>query len=387
MVQSALTRPGQRERYDVKFLQVDWVIALLLTLVAGVGILILYSVGGMSWQPWAYKQLIIYIVCFVMMIGLAMVDLRWWLMIAYPFYAFALLLLMLVPVIGHAAMGAKRWINLGGFQFQPADLMKLAIVLVLARWFHEGTAKDANFSWKLVVPFALLGVPVLLVMKQPDLGTAILIGFSGLSVMALAGLNWKILAAMGAGVLGVIPFLSKLLKPYQYERLTTFLHPEADPSGAGYHSIQSKIAIGSGGLLGKGLGLGSQSQLNYLPEKNTDFIMAAVGEELGLAGGVLVLVLYGLIVFMAFRIATVSHSHFGRLAAAGATVVFASHILINGAMIMGMAPVVGVPMPLLSNGGTAVTLTMLCFGLILGVKVHRYQELPKSASLLSQFTE
>ena len=387
MVESALTRPGQRERYDVKFLSIDWVLVALLTLITGIGILILYSVSGMSWHPWAYKQLVTYMILFAVMIGMAMMDLRWWLAIAYPFYGLSLFLLALVPVIGHSHMGARRWLELGHFGFQPSEMMKLAIVLALARWYHQCIAKEANFHWKLIVPFALVGIPVALVMKQPDLGTAILIGFTGLSVMALAGLNWKRLLAIGAAIGGAIPFLKKLLKPYQYDRLTTFLHPDNDPSGTGYHIIQSKIAIGSGGLLGKGLGLGSQSQLNFLPEKHTDFILAAVGEELGLAGAIAVVFLYSTVVFMALRIATISHSHFGRLAAAGATTVFAAHILINGAMVMGMAPVVGVPMPLLSYGGTAVSVTMMCFGIILGVKVHRYQELPKSVSIFSQLTE
>jgi rod shape determining protein RodA len=385
MAESALTRPGQRERYDVKIFQVDWLFTLILTLIAGIGILILYSVGGMKWDPWAYRQLILYAVCYVVMIALAMVDLRWWMLVAYPFYGFSLFLLLLVPVIGDTRMGATRWLDFGFVSFQPADLMKIAIVLVLARWYHESSAKDANFSWKLIIPLGLIGAPAALVMHQPDLGTALLIAFTGLAVMVAAGLSrWIIVGGVAAAIPTAIFAYLFFLHDYQRDRINTLFNPESDPSGDGYHIIQSKIAIGSGGLLGKGLGLGSQSQLNFLPEKHTDFIMAAVCEELGLAGGFAIFALYGLAVFMALRMASVSHSHFGRLAACGVTATFSLYFLINGAMVMGLAPVVGVPMPLLSYGGTAMTMIMLGFGLVLGVKVHRYQELPRSASIFSR---
>jgi rod shape determining protein RodA len=385
MAESALTRPGQRERYEVKLFQIDWLFCLFLTLVAGIGIIILYSVGGMSWQPWAYRQLILFAVCFVFMIGLAMIDLRWWLLLAYPFYGLSLLLLVMVELIGDTRMGAQRWLDFGFISFQPAEFMKLAIVLATARWYHETSAKDANFSWKLLIPIAMIAAPAGLVMHQPDLGTALLIVFAGLSVMMVAGLNWRVIAAAGAFVAVAIPFVVEfVLHGYQRDRVLTFLNPEADPSGTGYHVLQSKIAMGSGGLLGKGLGLGSQSQLNFLPEKHTDFILAAVCEELGLIGGATVFLLYGLIIFMALRMGSLSHSHFGRLTAAGIATTFAVYVMINGAMVMGLAPVVGVPMPLLSYGGTAMTMVMLGFGIVLGIKVHRYQELPRQASIFSR---
>ena len=384
MAESALTRPGQRERYDVKLFQIDWMFVLFLCLIAAAGILILYSVGGMSWQPWASRQLILFGVLFCGMIALAMIDLRYWLVICYPFYGISLLLLVLVEFIGDTRMGATRWLDFGLFSFQPSEFMKLGIVMALACWYHETSAKDANFSFKLLIPFAMIAAPVALVMHQPDLGTALLIAFAGISVMFVAGLNWKFFAAGGLGVLAILPFAQKIMKPYQWERITTFLHPEKDPSGTGYHILQSEIAMGSGGLLGKGLGLGSQSQLNFLPEKHTDFILAAFCEELGLAGGFILFLLYGLVIVMALRMASLSHSHFGRLAAAGVTSTFGVYVLINGAMVMGMAPVVGVPMPLLSYGGTAMTMVMLGFGLVLGVKVHRYQELPRRASIFSR---
>lgn len=387
MVDSALSRPGQRDRYDSKLLQIDWVFVSLLVVLAGIGVLILYSADGMKWDPWAYKQLITFALCIALMLGLALLDLRIWLELSYYIYGFSLLLLVGVAVAGSVHMGARRWLDLGPLPpFQPSEFMKLAIVLALARFYHECSAKDASWSWKLLIPCAMIGMPVLLVMKQPDLGTAVMIAMTGLAVMILAGLNWKVLAAGAAGMLIAGPLAFKFaMHDYQRDRILTFLHPEADPSGAGYHILQSKIAMGSGGLLGKGLGLGSQSQLNFLPEKHTDFIMAAVCEELGFAGGFMVFLLYALIILMALRMSALSHSHYGRLAAAGATATFALYVLINGAMVMGLFPVVGVPMPLVSFGGSSMLMVMVGFGLVLGVKVHRYQELPRQASIFARF--
>jgi len=385
MVDSALSRPGQRERYDSKLSQIDWVFVSLLVMLTGIGILILYSAGGMSWQPWAYKQLIFFCFCLALMLGMALLDLRIWLELSYYIYGACLLLLLAVPVIGSVSHGARRWLDLGPIQFQPSEYMKLALVLALARFYHECSAKEANLSWKLLIPAAMILLPVGLVMKQPDLGTAVMIMLTGLSVVVLAGLNWKVIAAGAASVVVAIPLVVPHLHGYQQKRLTTFLHPESDPSGDGYHILQSKIAMGSGGLLGKGLGLGSQSQLNFLPEKHTDFIMAAVCEELGFAGGFMVFLLCAAIILMALRMAATSHSHFGRLAAAGATATFALSVLINSAMVMGLFPVVGVPMPLVSYGGSAMLMVMTGFGVVLGVKVHRYQELPRQSSIFARF--
>jgi rod shape determining protein RodA len=385
MAESALTRPGQRDRYDSKLMQINWVFIGLLTMLVAISVTILYSAGGMNWQPWAYKQLIVFCLCLVLAVGIALMDLRIWLELSYYIYGLMLLLLIAVPFIGSVSHGARRWIDLGPIQFQPSEYMKVALVLALARFYHECSAKDANFSWKLLIPAAMIGLPAALVMKQPDLGTAVMLGLTGLSVMIVAGLNWKVIAAGVAGVVAAVPVIVPHLHGYQQKRLLTFLHPESDPSGDGYHILQSKIAMGSGGLMGKGLGLGSQSQLNFLPEKHTDFIMAAVCEELGFAGGFIVLGLCAIIILMALRMASVSHSHFGRLIAAGATATFALSVLINSAMVMGLFPVVGVPMPLVSYGGSAMLMFMTGFGLVMGVRVHRYQELPRQASIFSRF--
>lgn len=386
MAESAMTRRGERERYDIKLLQVDWGLAFVLACIAGIGAIVLYSVGGMSWEPWAYDHVLRFGLFFLLMIALSLIDLRWWLHLSYPMYGFFLLLLVAVELFGKVKMGAQRWLDIGIIDIQPSEYMRLALVLALARWYHEAGTKDAVLSWKLLIPFSMIMAPVLLVAHQPDLGTAMLLLLTGITVMIVAGLDWRVIgAAAVSGAVAIPFFVLFVMHDYQRKRVLTFLNPEADPSGDGYHVLQSKIAIGSGGLLGKGLGLGSQSQLSFLPEKHTDFILAAVGEELGFLGAFTVFALYALAIFMALRIASLSHSHFGRLGAAGVTATFALYVLINGAMVMGLAPVVGVPQPLLSYGGSVMMTIMIGFGLVMGVKVHRYQELPRTQSLLSHF--
>ncbi len=379
MTSSALTRPGQRERLSEKLTEIDWRLAFVLTVIAGLGGMILYSAAGNNWGPWADKHLIRYGLCLLVMLGLSLIGLRIWFAAAYPTYALALFLLLLVPVIGHSSLGARRWV----FGVQPSEIMKVGLVLALARFYHGLTSREAAMSWKLLIPVALIGLPVLLVAHQPDLGTAILLAVTGFGIMVLGGLSWRLMtSAVVLGGAAVAPFVMFVLKPYQRDRLLTFLHPENDPSGLGYHITQSKIAIGSGGLMGKGFGLGSQSQLNFLPEKQTDFVFSTFGEEFGLVGCVGLLVLYGLTIAIALRIASISHSHFGRLSAAGVTVTFALYVLVNAAMVMGLAPVVGVPMPLMSYGGTVMVTVMVCFGLVEAVRVHRYEEMPSGRGSL-----
>lgn len=383
MTVSALTRPGERDRLIVKFSEIDWTFAVALALIACTAALMMFSVAGSSWEPWAGKHLVRFGICFALMIGLAMVDLRVWFAIAYPLYGIGLILLVAVELVGDVRMGAQRWLDLGVISFQPSEIMKLGIVLALARFYHGISADRARLSWWLLIPAAMIAAPVLLVAHQPDLGTAMLIAMTGLAIVVLAGLSWKVIAT---GVIGffaaVPPMVMFVLHDYQRKRVTTFLDPESDPSGSGYHILQSKIALGSGGLLGKGYGLGSQSQLNFLPEKHTDFIFATLAEEFGFVGCMGVLLLYAAVIFMALRTAYVAHSHFGRLSAAGVTATFAIYVLINGAMVMGMAPVVGVPMPLLSYGGTVMITVMIGFGLVQSVRVHRYSEVTSGKGAL-----
>jgi rod shape determining protein RodA len=375
MTVSALTRPGERDRLVVKFGEIDWIFCLAITLIAGAGAVMLFSIAGNQWY-WAGPHMARYALFFAIMIVLSLVDLRVWFALAYPIYGVAFLLLIAVDLVGHHALGAQRWLQAGPIQIQPSEIMKIGLVLALARFYHGLSPQSARLSWWLLVPAMLILAPVALVAKEPDLGTAILILLTGGLVVVLAGLSWKVIAAGVVGVVGLIPpVILFALHGYQKERLTTFLHPDQDPSGSGYHILQSEIALGSGGLLGKGYGLGSQSQLNFLPEKQTDFIFSSLAEEFGFVGCVSIIVLYAAIIFMALRTAYISHSHFGRLSAAGITITFALYVLINGAMVMGLAPVVGVPMPLLSYGGTVMLTVMVGFGLVMAVRVHRYAEI------------
>jgi rod shape determining protein RodA len=382
MTASALTRPGERDRLPVKLGQIDWRLTALLCVIGGASTAMLYSVGGGSWEPWAANHLMRFGFALLLMIGLALLDLRIWFAVAYPFYAVTLLMLVAVEVIGVTVNGAQSWLDLGVTRVQPAEFMKLAVVLALARWYHGASAEEARLHWKLVFPAAMIGMPFLLVAAQPDLGTAMSLALTGAAIMFVAGLSWKIIVPIiASAVVAIPPFVMFGMHDYQRQRVLTFLDPSSDPSGTGYNIIQSKIALGSGGLLGKGYGLGSQSQLEFLPEKQTDFIFAAVAEEFGFVGSVAILACYLAIILTCLRIASLSHSHFARMAALGVTATFTAYMLINGAMVMGLAPVVGVPMPLMSYGGSMMLMLMVGFGLIQAVRVHRYTELPKGHGL------
>ena len=376
MTATSLTRPGERNRLTSKLGAIDWSLVGLLCVIAGTGAVMLYSVGGGSFSPWALKHTIRFAVFLVMALALAMIDVRVLFAISYPVYAVALLLLVAVEVAGDTRMGATRWLSIGPLSFQPSEIMKIGLVLALARFYHGTTAAAAKWSWRLLIPAALIAAPVGLVAHQPDLGSSLLILGTGLAIVFVAGITWRVVAAGAAAVAVIAPLMFFfVLHEYQRQRVLTFLDPEADPSGAGYHTLQGKIALGSGGFLGKGFGLGSQSQLDFLPEKHTDFIYASLAEEFGFIGAFGLLLVYGAVVAQSLRVATVSHSHFGRLAVTGVTATFALDVLINAAMIMGLAPVVGIPMPMLSYGGTVMLTVMIGFGLVMSVRVHRYAEI------------
>ena len=384
MTGSALTRPGERDRLSVKLGEIDWRLVGFLAVIAGTGAAMLYSIAGGHWQPWAADHLIRFGLLLIAMLVLAMVHPKWWFHGAYPLYGFVLFLVLLIEFtpLGYTAGGAKNWLNLGFIRIQPAEFMKLGLVLALARWYHSHSAKEARWSWKLIVPAAMIGVPSVVVAAQPDLGSAMVIALTGGAVMFMAGLSWKVIAAGAAAAVAFVPpFVMFGMHEYQRNRVLTFLDPTQDPSGTGYNIIQSKIALGSGGLLGRGYGLGSQSQLEFLPERETDFIFATLAEEFGFLGSCTLLACYLAVIIISLRIASLSHSHFGRIAAAGMISFFALFVLINGAMVMGMAPVVGVPMPLLSYGGSSMMTVMIGFGLIMSTRVHRYAELPKGQGL------
>lgn len=386
MTASALTRPGERDRLSTKIAELDWRLIGLLCMIAGIGAAMLYSIAGGHWQPWALKHVIRFGALLAVMLALAMLHPKWWFRAAYPLYGVLLIMVLMIEFtpLGYEPVGAgaKNWLNLGFIRIQPAEFMKLGLVLALARWYHNHTAQEAKWSWKLLIPAAMIGVPFLLVAKQPDLGSAMVIGLTGAAVMFVAGLSWRVIAASAAAAVVTVPlFVMFGMHDYQRNRVLTFLNPGSDPTGTGYNIIQSKIALGSGGFLGKGYGLGSQSQLEFLPERHTDFIFSTVAEEFGFVGSFFTLACYVGVILIALRIASLAHSHFGRIAAAGMTAFFALFVLINGAMVMGLAPVVGVPMPLLSYGGSSMMTVMFGFALVLSTRVHRYAELPKGQGL------
>ena len=293
--------------------------------------------------------------------------------LSYPIYAVALIALALVPVIGDVNMGARRWIDLGPMQFQPSELMKIGIVLGLARYYHGLRAEQVSHVLFLIPPAVMIAAPVGLVFLQPDLGTAIMIGATGAAIMVLAGLSWRLifLGGVGAVAAAIAAFRFGILHDYQLKRIFTFLDPDSDPLGAGYHLLQSKIGLGSGGLVGKGYMEGTQRELNFLPEMQTDFIFTIFGEEFGFVGGFGLLVLYFAVVMTGMNIALRARSHFARLAALGMTVTFALYVLINAGMVMGLAPVVGVPLPLVSYGGTVMLTIMIGFGIVMSAHMSR----------------
>ena len=364
-----------------KLYEINWGLVLLITIIAGIGIAMQYSVAGGSWSPWADKQLLRFVIGFVLMIVVAMVDIRFWMNFAYPAYIVSLLLLVAVEVAGHAGLGAQRWIALGPVDLQPSEPMKIALVLALARFLHGQSVDEVSKPLRLIIPLAMIGLPAALVAIQPNLGTTIILALDGASILFLAGLSWwwilPTLSAAGAAVPLAWRFI---LHDYQKARVLTFLNPESDALGAGWNITQAKIAVGSGGAAGKGFLQGTQSRLNFLPEKQTDFILTNFAEEFGFVGCIALLILFGVVIGYGVQTATSARSQFGRLLAMGITLNFFFYIMINGLMVMGLIPVVGIPMPLVSYGGTATIAVMFGFGLLLSVHVHRQVEIPRHSA-------
>lgn len=349
----------------------QWGLIVLICVISGIGFAMLYSAANGSMQPWASKQLARFAIAFIPMIAAAMIDIRHWFRVSYWLYAVALVLIVAVDLRGVIGMGAQRWIDLGFFQLQPSEVMKIALVLALARYFHSLPSENAPRLLDLIVPSGLIVVPVLLVLKQPDLGTAMMLVAAGAIVFFLAGVRLWMFGAALAAVAGAAPLIWSMLRDYQKARLYTFLSPDTDPLGAGYHIMQSKIALGSGGLFGKGFLLGTQTHLSFLPEKQTDFIFTIIAEEFGLIGGLCLLLLYALVIAYGFVIALRARNHFGRLLGLGLATNFFLYVFINTAMVIGLIPVVGVPLPLISYGGTAMVAVMFGFGLLMNVGIHR----------------
>ena len=363
-----------------KFRRITWSFALVLTVTALVGIAMLYSAANGNLDPWATRQAMRFGAGLVLMIGIALTDIRFLLRWSYVIYGIALALLALVEITGVSGMGAQRWIDIGVIQLQPSEAMKVALLLALARYFHGLTMEETRRLRALAVPLLLVLAPAALVLRQPDLGTAIMLLLASSALIFAAGVRLRVFAAVAVAGMAAIPLAWQFLREYQKERIFTFLDPERDPLGAGYHILQSKIALGSGGMFGKGFLNGTQSHLSFLPERQTDFIFTMLAEEFGLMGGLTLLALYTLILIYGFVIGLGAKNQFSRLVAIGVTSTFFIYVFINIAMVTGLIPVVGVPLPLVSYGGTALLTIMAGAGLLMSIYVHRDIELPRRLS-------
>ncbi len=354
-----------------KILSLNWGLLLVLSAIASIGFTVLYSAGNGNMEPWALPSIIRFCGAMGILLVAALIDIRHWYRLSYPIYLIGIILLVMVDLKGLRGLGAQRWLNLGPLSLQPSELMKVGLVMVLARYFSTLTYTEVGKPLYLIYPLILILLPAALVMKQPDLGTALMLIAAGGAVFFIAGVRlWKFAIVIASGI-ALIPIAWNFLRDYQKNRIYTFLNPENDALGAGYHITQSKIALGSGGMWGKGFLQGTQSHLNFLPEKQTDFILAMFSEEFGMAGGLVLLALYCLVFAYGFAIALRSRNHFGRLLALGITINFFLYMFMNTAMVMGLIPVVGVPLPLISYGGTAMLTVMFGFGLMISVYVHR----------------
>ena len=356
-----------------KLWQISWLYVLLLCALASVGYLALYSAAGAP-EPYASKHIIRFGFGLVMMLCIAVTDIRFIARFSYVVYGFSVALLVLVLRMGHVGKGAQRWIELGGTQIQPSELAKIGLVMALAAWFHRASLERMGNPLFLIPPALMIAVPVALILKEPNLGTAVITGLVGAAVVLAAGIRWWKVVALAIPVPFVAQYAYAHLHDYQRARTTTFMNPESDPLGAGYNIIQSKIALGSGGMWGKGFLQGTQGHLNFLPEKHTDFIQAVLAEEFGLVGMLGLMALLAAIVAGGVLMALRCRNQYGRLLALGIAFNFSMYCFVNTAMVTGAIPVGGVPLPLVSHGGSAMLTVMFGFGLLMSVHVHRDAE-------------
>lgn len=361
-----------------KIARIPYFLVLLISILAGMGIAVLYSIAGQQWQPWALNHAIRFGLGMGVFVVVALLPLHFWLRAAYPLYFLALLALIAVELVGVVGMGAQRWIDLGIIRLQPSEIMKITLVLALARYFHGATLEEPKRLLFVMPALFLIVVPTAFVLLQPDLGTALLLVAGGAVVLIAVGVPLWWFAGGFLAALAALPIVWKFgLHPYQKQRILTFINPETDPLGAGYHISQSKIALGSGGFSGRGYAQGTQSQLNFIPEKHTDFVFAVWAEEFGFIGSLGLLFLLALILLTGYRIALLCNNQFGRIVAIGVLATFFLYIFINIGMVIGLLPVVGVPLPLVSYGGTAILTIMTGFGLLASVAIHRDQRLSR----------
>jgi rod shape determining protein RodA len=358
-----------------KLWRVPWLFVLLLAGVAAIGYVALWTAGSGNPDAYAQKHALRFGFCLVIMLSIAFIDIRLILRFAWVGYAVALALLVLVLFHGNIGKGAQRWLDIGPVQLQPSELMKIMLALGLAAWFHRASWERMGNPLFLIPPALMVLVPVGLILKQPNLGTALITAMIGAAVFWAAGMRWWKFALMAGAAAIAAPIAYENLRDYQRARITTFLDPESDPLGAGYNIIQSKIALGSGGLWGKGFLQGTQGHLNFLPEKQTDFIFTLIAEEFGFTGAIATMFMLLAVIVFCYIVAFRSRHQFGRLLAIGLGTNFFLYVFVNVAMVTGAIPVGGVPLPLISHGGSAMLTVMIGFGLLLSAYVHRDAEL------------
>ena len=348
--------------------RLPWRLIFMVLGIGAIGLITLYSAAGGSLQPWALKQGMTFLFFFAVALAMSRVSEATIKSLTIPAYVAIVIMLILVEMLGFVGKGAQRWLDLGFIRLQPSEFMKPGIVLVLAR-FYELLPAGAIRSWRAIWPAALLiGIPWALILVQPDLGTATMVLLSGVVVMFVAGVPLRVFMIPAAIVAAAVPVVYNLMHGYQRKRVDTFLDPQSDPLGAGYHISQSQIAIGSGGIFGKGYLNGSQSHLDYLPEGHTDFVFAAMVDEWGLIGGAILIIAFGAVIRWGMKVSMNSRTRFGQLTAAGLSATIFFYVSINLMMVMGLAPVVGIPLPLVSFGGSAVMTVMLCLGVLMALE-------------------
>ena len=357
----------------LKLQELDFRLLGCISIVAFIGFVMMYSAAQGSIDPWASKQLYHFVLGMTILFAVSMSSIKIWYNFSYIIYFVSLILLVLTELTGYTAMGATRWFKLGPLKIQPAEIMKIALVLALARYFHNTTSVNVKKIRYIIAPLLLVVVPAALILKQPDLGTAfILIAVGGMMFFTAGVSYWKFITVIVSGVLSM-PVIWGLMYDYQKQRVLVFLNPEQDKLASGYNIIQSKIAIGSGGVWGKGLLQGSQSQLSFLPEHQTDFIFTMLSEELGFIGAIFIMIMYSMIIFYSYKAVMQSNTQFGSLMSVGIISIFFLHVFINIAMIMGIIPAVGVPLPLLTYGGTIMISILFGFGLIMCAKSRSFK--------------
>ena len=351
----------------------DFILVLCVLILGLVSNLSMFSTDGGEFLYHTKSHLIRFVVFFVLMLFLSFFSLRFWHSTAYLFYIVVLGFLIWASLYGVTASGSQRWINLYFINLQPSELMKIAIIVCFARFFHREQITSVSSFKNIIVSLAILIMPIVLVVSQPDLGTSILIAASGLIVLWLAGLNIRYFVYSGLILLVSFPFVISFLKPYQKLRILSFFNPDRDPLGAGYQIIQSKIAVGSGGLLGKGFLQGTQSYLEFLPEKHTDFIFTLFSEEQGFVGSVFLLIIYGILIYRIIKIGSISRSYFGRLFCYGFGSAIFIYIAVNMSMVLGLLPIVGSPLPIMSYGGSSMLATMIGLSIVMSTKIYHKQ--------------